>query len=73
MTTAHLALWPGSGWPSPDQVRRKSLISGTVGAIIEWYEYTVYGTAAALVFGTLFFPSTEPAYPRSPLSPMVLN
>ena len=45
---------------TPDQVRRKSLISGTVGAIIEWYEYTVYGTAAALVFGTLFFPSTEP-------------
>lgn len=54
MTTAHLA------GLSPDQVRRKSLISGTVGAIIEWYEYTVYGTAAALVFGTLFFPSTEP-------------
>lgn len=42
------------------EMRRRSLISGTVGAIIEWYEYTVYGTAAALVFGTLFFPSTEP-------------
>lgn len=54
MTTAHLA------GLTPDQIRRKSLISGTVGAIIEWYEYTVYGTAAALVFGTLFFPSTEP-------------
>lgn len=45
---------------TPAEVRRKSLISGTVGAIIEWYEYTVYGTAAALVFGHLFFPSTEP-------------
>lgn len=54
MTNPHLA------GLTPDQVRRKSLISGTVGAIIEWYEYTVYGTAAALVFGTLFFPSTEP-------------
>lgn len=53
MTTTHRAL-------TPNQVRRKSLISGTVGAIIEWYEYTVYGTAAALVFGTLFFPSSEP-------------
>ncbi|NKX54367.1 MHS family MFS transporter [Arthrobacter sp. E918] len=42
------------------EVRRKSLVSGTVGAIIEWYEYTVYGTAAALVFGTLFFPTDEP-------------
>ncbi|WP_376766125.1 MFS transporter [Arthrobacter mobilis] len=28
--------------------------------MIEWYEYTVYGTAAALVFGTLFFPTDEP-------------
>lgn len=45
---------------TPAEVRRKSLISGTVGAIIEWYEYTVYGIAAALVFGHLFFPSTEP-------------
>nr|WP_312856785.1 MFS transporter [Arthrobacter mobilis] len=27
---------------------------------MEWYEYTVYGTAAALVFGTLFFPTDEP-------------
>lgn len=40
--------------------RRKSLFSGTIGAVIEWYEYTVYATAAALVFGTLFFPSDQP-------------
>jgi metabolite-proton symporter len=40
--------------------RRKSLFSGTIGAVIEWYEYTVYATAAALVFGTLFFPSEQP-------------
>ncbi|MDQ8708221.1 MFS transporter [Streptomyces sp. LHD-70] len=45
---------------TPAQVRRKTLISGTVGAIVEWYEYTVYATAAALVFGDVFFPDLAP-------------
>ncbi|ABS03975.1 MFS transporter [Kineococcus radiotolerans] len=43
--------------PTPEQLRRRSLQSGTIGAIVEWYEYTIYGTAAALVFGSLFFPN----------------
>ncbi|MCT1550144.1 MFS transporter [Brevibacterium casei] len=38
----------------------RSLQSGTIGAIVEWYEYTIYGTSAALVFGTLFFPELAP-------------
>jgi MFS transporter, MHS family, shikimate and dehydroshikimate transport protein len=45
---------------APDQVWAESksrLIPGTViGSIIEWYDIAVYGQAAALVFGTLFFP-----------------
>ena len=48
---------------STDLSRRtavRSLQSGTIGAIVEWYEYTVYGTTAALVFGTLFFPQLQP-------------
>ncbi|MHA7209986.1 MFS transporter [Arthrobacter sp. MDT1-65] len=45
---------------TPEQVRRRTLVSGTIGAIVEWYEYTVYATAAALVFGPLFFPAMEP-------------
>lgn len=44
-----------------NQVRRRTLYSGTIGAIVEWYEYTVYATAAALVFGPLFFPAVDPA------------
>lgn len=28
------------------------------GTIVEWYEFFLYGTAATLVFGKLFFPST---------------
>jgi MFS transporter, MHS family, shikimate and dehydroshikimate transport protein len=46
---------------TPEKLRRRSLQSGTIGAIVEWYEYTVYGTAAALVFGQLFFPDLPPA------------
>lgn len=48
----------------PDQIwdqSRKRLIPGTViGSVIEWYDIAVYGQAAALVFGTLFFPSFSP-------------
>jgi len=48
----------------PEQIwaeSRKRLIPGTViGSVIEWYDIAVYGQAAALVFGTLFFPSFSP-------------
>lgn len=32
-----------------------------IGSIIEWYDYIVYGTMAALVFNKLFFPGFDPA------------
>src|ERR671936_643655 len=38
-----------------NQVRR-ALIAGTVGTSIEWYDFFLYGTAAALVVPKLFFP-----------------
>jgi len=39
---------------------RKAVIASTVGATIEWYDFFLYGTAAGLVFGKLFFPNQDP-------------
>ena len=36
---------------------RRVGISSFVGAMIEWYDFFLYGQAAALVFGQVFFPS----------------
>jgi len=39
---------------------RKAVIAATVGTTIEWYDFFIYGTAAGLVFGKLFFPHESP-------------
>ena len=36
------------------------VFAGSVGTIIEWYDFLIYGTAAALLFNTLFFPNIDP-------------
>ncbi len=36
------------------------LAASVVGSLIEWYDYALYGTAAALIFRHLFFPSANP-------------
>ena len=70
--------------PEAERVRqkqvRRAIFAGTVGTAIEWYDFFLYGTAAALVFPKLFFPdasalrrrarrrsrSTPSASPRGP-------
>src|SRR5215468_6225208 len=39
---------------------RKAVIASTIGTTIEWYDFFIYGTAAGLVFGKLFFPNEDP-------------
>ncbi len=35
-------------------------ISSMVGTTIEWYDFFIYGAAAALIFNKLFFPNLDP-------------
>ena len=39
---------------------RKAVIASTIGTAIEWYDFFLYGTAAGLIFGKLYFPNQEP-------------
>ncbi len=44
---------------SPYSVRQV-VVASFIGTAIEWYDFFLYGTAAALVFNRLFFPTLDP-------------
>ena len=54
---------------------RSVIVASLIGTSLEWYDFFIYGTAAALVFNKLFVPEFEPlvgtlrsATPRNPPS-----
>jgi metabolite-proton symporter len=55
-TTAYQALSPSDH----SAQLRKAVIASTIGTTIEWYDFFIYGTAAGLVFGKLYFPNEDP-------------
>jgi metabolite-proton symporter len=50
---------------SNEQVTRQQLtravVASTIGTSIEWYDFFLYGSAAALVLNNQFFPNVDPA------------
>ncbi|MBF6232875.1 MHS family MFS transporter [Nocardia farcinica] len=47
--------------PRPAAVHRKVAAATLVGTTLEWYDFMLYGTAAALIFRGQFFPELSPA------------
>src|SRR5687768_18567065 len=40
--------------------RRRVIVASLIGTSLEWYDFFLYSSAAALVFGKLFFPTFDP-------------
>jgi MFS family permease len=59
MATADIAAVPLGDFEHRTQLHR-AVIASTVGTTIEWYDFLLYGQMAALVFGKLYFPSSDP-------------
>ncbi|HEY9225098.1 MAG TPA: MFS transporter, partial [Gemmatimonadaceae bacterium] len=45
---------------SPSSAVRTLLFSSSIGTIIEWYDFFVFASAAALIFDRAFFPRFDP-------------
>ena len=44
---------------TPRTQRRRAVVASVVGTTIEWYDFFLYGTTAALIFPGVFFPHSD--------------
>lgn len=56
-----IAVTAGSSGSTAAPPHRKVAMATLVGTTLEWYDFMLYGTASALIFGKQFFPSMSPA------------
>lgn len=51
---------PALSEPEGVKAPKKAAFASWIGSAVEYYDFFIYGTAASLFFGKLFFPATDP-------------
>ncbi|WP_255953722.1 MFS transporter [Streptomyces odontomachi] len=58
--TAPTSSSPHGAAPATPPRLKRIVAASLIGTTVEWYDYFLYGSAAALVFGKVFFPDSDP-------------
>lgn len=58
--TPHLDTANAAGHLQPKTQAQRAAIGSFVGAVVDWYDFLLYGIVAALVFNAAFFPKISP-------------